>query len=116
VYNYANSYKDYADNEDARKYDSRLRGPVDEAKELAVDERTALKAYIASEDRGIDTSAGLVRKRFEEAIERGRAYGRDGRDEDLYEALRLLGTGLHCLEGRLCLTYTRFCVSRLITV
>ncbi|CUS14189.1 unnamed protein product [Tuber aestivum] len=90
--------KGYAGNEDARKYDCRLRGPVDEGKELAVDERTGLKAYIASEDRGMDTSAGLVRRRFEEAIEKGRAYGRDGRDVDLYEALRLLGTGLHCLE------------------
>jgi hypothetical protein len=72
---------------------------VDEGKELAIDERTGLKAYIASEDRGMDTSAGLVRRKFEEAIEKGRAYGRDGNDVDLYEALRLLGTGLHCLEG-----------------
>ncbi|KAH0603538.1 uncharacterized protein H6S33_007860 [Morchella sextelata] len=90
--------KDYADNEDARKYDSRLRGPVDEGKELAIDDRTGLKVYIASEDRGCDTSAGLVRKKFVEAIEKGRAYGRDGNNNDLYEALRLLGTGLHCLE------------------
>ncbi|RPB08965.1 Het-C-domain-containing protein [Morchella conica CCBAS932] len=90
--------KDYADNEDARKYDSRLRGPVDEGKELAIDDRTGLKVYIASEDRGCDTSAGLVRKKFIEAIEKGRAYGRDGNNNDLYEALRLLGTGLHCLE------------------
>jgi len=66
---------------------------------LAIDERTGLKAYIASEDRGMDTSAGLVRRKFEEAIEKGRAYGRDGREADLCEALRLLGTGLHCLEG-----------------
>lgn len=101
-----NYKQDYADNEDARKYDSRLRGPVDEGKELAIDERTGLKTYIASEDRGIDTSAGLVRKRFTAAIERGRAYGRDGNKDDLYEALRLLGTGLHCLEGRLFLFLT----------
>lgn len=58
-----------------------------------------MKAYIASEDRGIETSAGLVRRKFTEAIEKGRAYGRDGNKNDLYEALRLLGTGLHCLEG-----------------
>lgn len=51
--------KDYADNEDARKYDRRLRGPVDERRELSVDERTGLKNYIASEDLGITTSAGL---------------------------------------------------------
>ena len=75
---------------------------MDEGKELVIDERTGLKAYIASEDRGMDTSAGLVRRMFEEAIEKGRAYGRDGREADLYEALRLLGTGLHCLEGVSC--------------
>lgn len=51
--------KDYADNEDARRYDRRLRGPVDERRELSVDERTGLKNYIASEDLGITTSAGL---------------------------------------------------------
>ncbi|KAF8460509.1 heterokaryon incompatibility protein Het-C-domain-containing protein [Kalaharituber pfeilii] len=90
--------KDYADNEDARKYDSRLRGPVDEAKELAIDELNGMKAYIASENRGIDTSAGFVRKCFVKAIELGRKFGRDGNDADLYEALRLLGTGLHTLE------------------
>lgn len=31
--------KDYADNEDARKFDARLRGPVTEA-ELAIDPNT----------------------------------------------------------------------------
>ena len=40
--------KDYADNLDARDYDRRLRGPVDERRELSVDERTGLKNYIAS--------------------------------------------------------------------
>ena len=34
--------KDYADNEDARKYDPRLRGPVD-PRELEVDPRTGMK-------------------------------------------------------------------------
>lgn len=58
-----------------------------------------MKAYIASEHLGIDTSAGLVRKVFKQAIELGRRYGSDGDTADLYEALRLLGTGLHCLEG-----------------
>jgi len=90
--------KDYADNEDARVYDSRLRAPVDERKELAVDEQSGMKVYIASENHGIDTSAGFVRKCFTRSIELGRKYGRDGRDVDLYEALRLLGTGLHTLE------------------
>lgn len=64
-----------------------------------------MKAYIASEDRGIDTSAGLVRKKLVAAIEKGRAYGRDGNEKDLHEALRLLGTGLHCLEGKSVLTW-----------
>jgi len=90
--------KDYADNEDARKYDSRLRGPVDEAKELAVDQNTGMKAYIASEGQGFDTSAGLVKDLFRRSIDLGRKYARDGNKNDLYEALRLLGTGLHCLE------------------
>jgi hypothetical protein len=58
-----------------------------------------MKVYIASENKGIDTSAGLVREKFKKCIELGRKYGKDGRSEDLYEALRLLGTGLHCIEG-----------------
>ncbi|RPA81886.1 Het-C-domain-containing protein [Ascobolus immersus RN42] len=90
--------KDYADNEDARKYDPRLRGPVDEAKELAIDPENGMKVYIASEGKGVDTSAGLVREKFKKCIELGRKYGKEGRSGDLYEALRLLGTGLHCIE------------------
>ncbi|PBP26739.1 heterokaryon incompatibility protein Het-C [Diplocarpon rosae] len=90
--------KDYADNEDAREYDQRLRAPVDEEKELAIDPETGLKVYIASENAGCQTSAGLVRNLFEQSIELGRKYYRDHDKNDLYEALRLLGTGLHCLE------------------
>lgn len=90
--------KDYAENEDARQYDRRLRGPVDERTELAIDPVTGLKAYIASENLGIDTSAGLVRELFGRSIELGRRYGRNKNKADLYEALRLLGTGCHCLE------------------
>lgn len=41
--------KDYADNLDARTYDRRLRGPVDEATELAIDPQTGMKNYIANE-------------------------------------------------------------------
>lgn len=88
--------KDYADNIDARQYDRRLRGPVDEQRELAVDERNGLKSYIASEDLGIVTSAGMVRNLFLQCIDLGRRSG--GRGPDFYEALRLLGTALHCLE------------------
>jgi len=58
-----------------------------------------MKMYIASEHAGIDTSAGLVRKLLTDCIKRARKYGRDGNKEDLYEAMRLLGTALHCLEG-----------------
>ena len=39
--------KNYADNEDARQYHRELRGPVDEETELAIDEETGMKNYIA---------------------------------------------------------------------
>ncbi|RMY67497.1 hypothetical protein D0864_04781 [Hortaea werneckii] len=90
--------KDYAENEDATQYDERLRGPVDEEAELSVDERTGMKRYIASEDAGITTSAGLVRKLFGRSIELGRRYKDSGDERDFYEALRLMGTACHCLE------------------
>ncbi|KAI0150020.1 Het-C-domain-containing protein [Hypoxylon sp. NC0597] len=67
--------KNYADNEDARQYDRRLRGPVDESVELAIDPETGMKNYIANERVRIMTSALHVRR-----------------------STRLLGTGLHCLE------------------
>jgi hypothetical protein len=57
-----------------------------------------LKHYIATEDVGIDTSAALIRRVLGRSIQMGRRYGRSGNKDDLYEALRLLGTGLHCLE------------------
>lgn len=34
--------KGYGDGEDASKYDPRLRGPVDERRELAIDEKTGM--------------------------------------------------------------------------
>lgn len=86
---------------DAREYDQRLRGPVDESVELAIDERTGLKNYIANENAGIETSAGLVRQLFSRSIKLARRYNENGNKADLYEALRLLGTGCHCLEGML---------------
>lgn len=91
--------KDYADNLDAREYDPRLRGPVNERVELAIDPKRGLKNYIASEELGITTSAGHVRKLFTKCIQLGREYGRTKNKASLYEALRLMGTGLHCLEG-----------------
>lgn len=90
--------KDYADNIDARQYDPRLRGPVNEQLELAIDHRTGLKMYIASEDKGITTSAGLIRDLFGRSIHLGRQFAKTKNKPDLHEALRLLGTGLHCLE------------------
>jgi Heterokaryon incompatibility protein Het-C len=91
--------KDYADNLDARRYDPRLRGPVNERIELAIDPKRGLKNYIASEEVGITTSAGHVRKLFSECIRLGRSYGRTRNEAELFEALRLMGTGLHCIEG-----------------
>ncbi|KAI4745181.1 Het-C-domain-containing protein [Aureobasidium sp. EXF-12298] len=90
--------KDYADNEDARQYDRRLRAPVDEERELSIDERTGLKNYIASEDLGITTSAQLVRNLFGRCIDLGRSFNRSRDKKEFYEALRLLGTATHCLE------------------
>ncbi|PQE28026.1 Heterokaryon incompatibility Het-C protein [Rutstroemia sp. NJR-2017a WRK4] len=90
--------KDYADNLDATQYDRRLRGPVDERVELAVDPETGMKNYIANERAGIMTSALHVRKLFTKSIKLGRSYARSNNKDELYEALRLLGTGLHCLE------------------
>lgn len=94
--------KDYADGQDARKFDPRLRGPVLDA-ELEVDPQTGMKNYIANEQGGWATSAGYVKFSFARAIHFGRLYthgpsGQRGRDEDLSEALRCLGQGLHCLE------------------
>lgn len=66
--------------------------------ELAIDEETGLKNYIANEGARITTSAGLVRNLFGRAIQLGRQYNRSGNKADFYEALRLLGTGCHCLE------------------
>lgn len=57
-----------------------------------------LKSYIASEGQGFMTSAELIRDLFGRCINLGRQYGRSKNKADLYEALRLLGTGCHCLE------------------
>ena len=57
-----------------------------------------MKSYIASEDQNIATSAGLVRNLFGRCIDLGRRYGQTKNKADLYEALRLMGTGCHCLE------------------
>ncbi|KDQ14431.1 hypothetical protein BOTBODRAFT_132240 [Botryobasidium botryosum FD-172 SS1] len=89
--------KGYAEAEgDARQFHPLLRPSVD-PRELEIDPQTGMKNYIANDGQGWDTSTAHLRRTFEACIERGRAAaGRDG--EDLWEAFRLLGTGLHTLE------------------
>lgn len=58
-----------------------------------------MKNYIANEEAGIMTSAEHVRRLFGRCIELGRRYKDRNDKKDLYEVLRLMGTGLHCLEG-----------------
>ena len=94
--------KDYADNADARQYDTRLRPPVQPI-ELQIDPHTGMKNYIANESVGIATSSGYVKHSFTRSIHFGRVYtsgphGTRGQDADLFEAMRCLGQGLHCLE------------------
>lgn len=91
----------YADGEDARKYDPRLRGPVERV-ETEIDSRTGMKNYIANETGRYATSAGYLRYSFARSIHFGRLYtsgsSGKGKDEDLCEALRCLGQALHCME------------------
>lgn len=92
----------YADGDDARKYDARLRGPVDQ-QEVAIDHKTGMKNYIANENGGWATSAGYLRFSFARSIHYGRLYtsgssGSRGKEADLCEALRCLGQALHCME------------------
>ena len=90
--------KDYADNQDARQYDSRLRGPVRQV-ELDIDPETGMKNYISNERGDWDTSARYVKYSLARSIHYGRLYTSGShREEDLAEALRCLGQGLHTLE------------------
>ncbi|KAK2629283.1 hypothetical protein QTJ16_000103 [Diplocarpon rosae] len=95
--------KGYADDKDARQYDSRLRGPVNPI-ELEVDMNTGMKNYIANESGGqYATSTGYVRFSLERSIHFGRTYtngsgNSKGKEADLCEALRCLGQALHCME------------------
>ena len=62
-----------------------------------------MKNYIANEFGGWATSTGYIKHSFARAIHFGRVYtngtgGTSGREEDLCEALRCLGQGLHTLE------------------
>ncbi|KAJ7654177.1 heterokaryon incompatibility protein Het-C-domain-containing protein [Mycena rosella] len=84
---------------DPRQFHPKLRPPVN-PRELEIDTRTGMKNYMASENQGWDTSTAHIRRVLIQCIEMGRrAQGRDG--PELYEAYRLLGTGLHTLEDLL---------------
>ncbi|KAJ5980738.1 hypothetical protein N7481_008036 [Penicillium waksmanii] len=93
--------KDYADNEDARQFDKRLRPPVRNV-ELEIDPETGMKNYIANERGDWATSAAYVKFSLSRSIHYGRMYtnggNSKGKEEDLCEALRCLGQGLHTLE------------------
>ncbi|KAJ6102288.1 hypothetical protein N7486_004715 [Penicillium sp. IBT 16267x] len=93
--------KHYADNEDARQYDERLRGPIRQV-ELDIDMETGMKNYIANEKGDWATSAAYVKYSLSRSIHYGRMYTHGGErkhnEEDLCEALRCLGQGLHTLE------------------
>ena len=59
-----------------------------------------MQNYMATDGRGWDTSTAHIRRTLLACIEHGRrSGGREG--DDLYEAYRLLGTGLHTLEDLL---------------
>ena len=60
-----------------------------------------MKNYIGNESGHWGTSTALVRQRLLECIEKGRQYRRTKNNKDEYEAFRLLGCGLHTLEGML---------------
>ena len=60
-----------------------------------------MKNYIANERGGWATSSGYIKYSFARSIHFGRMYthgANKGREEDLCEALRCLGQGLHCVE------------------
>lgn len=92
--------KGYGGGEDPRKYDPRLRGPIDE-QELAIDPETGMANYIANERGNWSTSIGYIKWSFARSLHFGRTYthgANKGREEDLCEALRCLGQGMHTLE------------------
>jgi len=92
--------KGYAEKEgDARQFHPRLRPPVD-PEELEIDPRTGMKKYMATDGYRWDTSTAHIRRTLRACILHGqRARGQEC--PDLWEAYRLLGTGLHTLEDLL---------------
>ncbi|BEI86570.1 hypothetical protein CcaverHIS002_0608570 [Cutaneotrichosporon cavernicola] len=105
--------KGYAEGEDARKYDPRLRGPID-PRELQIDPQSGMKNYIANENGNWDTSKALARRTLLKCIETGRRAQQTGKKSDEYEAFRLLGTALHILEDFT--AHSNFCELALISM
>lgn len=101
VANRSSNPKDYADNQDARQYDARLRPPIRQV-ELDIDPETGMKNYIANERGDWATSSAFIKYSLARSIHFGRMYThggeRRGDERDLCEALRCLGQGLHTLE------------------
>lgn len=90
--------KNYADGEDARKYDPRLRGPV-LPEELSIDIQSGMKNYIANERGNWSTSIGYVKYSLTRSIHFGRLFKHGGgSQDDLFEAFRCLGQALHTCE------------------
>jgi hypothetical protein len=66
-----------------------------------LDHNTGMKNYISNESGGWATSLAYIKYSFARSMHFGRLYthgGQRGREEDLCEALRCLGQGLHCME------------------
>lgn len=78
-----------------------MRPPV-RAVELEIDPNTGMKNYIANERGDWATSAAFIKFSLSRSIHYGRTYTnggqKKGNEEDLCEALRCLGQGLHTLE------------------
>ncbi|KAG8952079.1 hypothetical protein FRC00_006930 [Tulasnella sp. 408] len=89
--------RDYADGQDARTSDPRLRPPVN-PEELLIDPNTGMKNYIINEAGGWDTSAGFIRRQLQAAATQGRAAIAANSDMVKSDAYRLLGSALHPLE------------------
>ncbi|KAI5116643.1 hypothetical protein M0805_000403 [Coniferiporia weirii] len=105
--------KGYGEGEDARKYNPKLRGPVD-PRELEIDPRTGMKNYIANENGTWDTSKAVVRRTLERCIHLGRQHRASGQKQDLYESYRLLGQALHTLEDFT--AHSNFCELMLVSM
>lgn len=91
--------RNYADGQDARKYDPRLRPPVN-PKELLIDSKTGMKNYMMNDSGGWDTSKAFIRRQLQAAATRGRAARAANSDEMKSEAYRLLGSAVSLLQSR----------------